>query len=254
VWLRDQNRKLPNDSALYIDVGIVNSYVMSSETYIRDGAPSNNWDQLGQTYDTPAVGGFDSGNYDLPGRSYDQQSGVEYDQGVVENFDQPGQDFDVSGQTWDAKQNATTEVNKLQMREDIQIDIFSRSNAAIFRNWEVIAALQSIYSQQQQELVNFKIFRCPRAMINTSSAEGGYQLNRYTITISCFVWYVKETLLTTNNGDYYDDFHQRVDTHKTIGSVPPYNYDQGNTWDSGQNFDNLPPIITFEINQQGIQP
>jgi hypothetical protein len=212
VFLRDQNRKLPNDDGLYIDVGIVNSYVMSNETFIRDGAPSNNWDQLGRFYD----------------------KGGNYDSGPVENFDVPGQQYDVSGENWDAQQNATTEVNKLQMREDIQIDIWSRSNQAIFRNWEIIAAIQGIYAQQQQELVNFKIFRLPRSMTNTSAAEGGYQLNRYTLIISCFVWYVKETLLTDFNGDYYDDFNQRVDDAKTIGTDTP--------------------MFTFEINQQGIVP
>ena len=172
VWLRDQNRVIPQDQALYISVGLVNSYVLSNQTYIRDGAPLNTWDQLGQQYDTPPDG------YDVPGRvwdagqDYDAQQGMNYDGNPVENFDQPDQTFDVPGETWDAKQNATTEVNRLQVREDIQIDIWSKGNQAIFRNWEVVAALQGIYSQQQQELINFKIMRLPRGMFNTSSAEG----------------------------------------------------------------------------------
>lgn len=253
VWLRDQNRLIPNDKGLYIDVGIVQSYTMSNVTTIRDGSPLETYDQLGQTWDPKPVNGFDSGvTYDS-GESYDQQPNSEYDANPVENYDVPGQTFDVPGQTWDAQVAATTEVNKLQMREDIQIDIWSRSNAAIYRNWEVIAAIQSIYAQQQMELFNFKIFRVPRSMINTSSAEGSAQLNRYTITISCFVWYVKETLLTTNGGDYYDDFHQRVDVEKTIGTQVDQYDQQGATWDSGQTFDEPPPI-TFEINQEGIVP
>jgi hypothetical protein len=214
VWLRDQNRKIPTDNGLYIEVGIVNTAIMSNETYIRDGMPSQDWDQLGKTYDNP------------------DQAETNFDQNAVENYDQPGEDYDQPGENWDAKQNATTEVNKVQAREDLQIDIWSRSNAAIFRNWEIVAALQSIYAQQQMELVQFKIFRIPRSFINTSSAEGGSQLNRYTITISCFVWYVKETLLTTDKGDYYDDFTQRVDDRQTIGSDKP--------------------LIAFEINQEGI--
>lgn len=195
VWLRDQNRVIPNDDGLYIDVGIVNSYVLSNETWIAEGTLTQDWDQLGETFDDP------------------NQEETDYDAPPV---------------------TGVIEYNKLQAREDIQIDIWSRSNQAIFRNWEIAAALQSIYAQQQMELVNFKIFRIPRSMTNTSAAEGGSQLNRYTLIISCFVWYVKETLLNVPFGDYYDDFNQRVDDRHTIGTDTP--------------------MFTFEINQEGIVP
>lgn len=109
------------------------------------------------------------------------------------------------------------QICQVQVQENIQIDVLSRSNDALTRNWEVIAALQSFYSQQQQEANNFKIFRIPRAYVNASFAEGGSQLNRYSITVPCFVWYRKDSLISSQLGDYYDDFTQRVDDENTIG-------------------------------------
>lgn len=113
------------------------------------------------------------------------------------------------------------EINQVQILENIQIDILSRSNAALQRSWEVIAALQSIYAQQQQELNNFKIFRQPSGFLNTSEAEGGSTLNRFTITVSCLVWYRKDVALVSTLGDYYDDFTTRVDDEATIGTDTP---------------------------------
>lgn len=208
--LRNQNFMYPNDTRLYVVAGIVDSQFISNQTYTREGLPSNTWDQLNRFWDTTGT----------------------YDSGPVQNFDDPGQNYDIAGQTWDATEAQYTEVNRLQVRENIQIDIASRSNEATFRHWEVVAAMQGIYSQQTQELNQFKIFRIPRNFIDTSGAEGPAYLNRYTITISCFVWYVKETLI--QSFDYYDDFHQRVDNANTIGT------DQ--------------PLIEFEINQGGIVP
>ena len=110
------------------------------------------------------------------------------------------------------------EINRVQTLENIQIDILSRSNDAITRRWEIIAALKSIYAQQKQEYNYFKICREPASFLDTSSAEGSSQLNRFTITIPCFVWYKKETILNEEY-DYYDDFTQRVDDAKTIGEA-----------------------------------
>ncbi len=113
------------------------------------------------------------------------------------------------------------EINKVIASEDMQIDIFSRSNEATFRRMEIIMALQSIYAQQIQELYNFKIFKIPRSFVKTSAAEGGSNLNRYTITVPCFVWYIKDKVLATPLGDYYDDFTTRVDDENTIGTNTP---------------------------------
>lgn len=113
---------------------------------------------------------------------------------------------------------AQVEVNEAQLSENIQIDLVSRSNSAILRRWEVIAALRSIYSQQQQELNDFKIFRQPRSFVNASYAEGGSQLNRFSLSFPCFVWYRKERVLDPGGSEYFDDFTTRVDDEKTIGT------------------------------------
>lgn len=159
VWLREQNRTIPNDNGLYIAVGMVSAQTIGNVTEI-------------QTLTVPP-----------------------------------------------ATDPAAYEVNMLQQQEAIQIDVLSSAvnNYALFRNWEVIAALQSIYSQQLQEKNNFKIFRIPRSFLDTSSAEGGSMLQRFSITIMAFVWYRKQKLL----GDYYDDFTVREDDEKTIGTDSP---------------------------------
>ena len=160
IWIRDQNRKIPDDKTLFLVVGMVNAPTVMCNT-----------------------------------------TSVEYS--VVNS------------------ETVMTEINQVQQREEIMIDIFSRSNEALFRNWEVVAAMQSIYAQQQQELNNFKIFRQPISIVNTSGAEGGSNINRFSITVAAFVWYKKDKSRKSPLGDYYNDFTTRVDDDKTIGTDNP---------------------------------
>lgn len=113
------------------------------------------------------------------------------------------------------------EVTKTQVRENIQIDIMSRSNQAILRKNEVYLAINAIMSKQAQERYGFKISRIPTNFINTSAAEGGSNLNRFTMTIPCLVWYQNERAISGDDGLYYDDFTSRVDDEKTIGTENP---------------------------------
>ena len=76
--------------------------------------------------------------------------------------------------------------------ESIQFDVYSRDNSALLRRYEVLQALSSIYCQQQQELNNFRIFQIPHTFINSSEAEGGSRLNRFTIVVTCHVWNLKQ--------------------------------------------------------------
>lgn len=126
------------------------------------------------------------------------------------------------------------QITQVTQRESVQIDIISRSNDALTRNWEIVAAMQSFYSQQQQELNNFKIFRAPLNFIDGSYAEGSSQLNRYIITIPCMVWYRKERLLETPLGDYFDTFTTEANDEQSIETDTP--------------------IAEFEINSGGIVP
>lgn len=148
IWIRDQNRKIPNDTGLYVIVGMVDTPVVLSNT-VR----------------------------------------------MIEVGD------------------VQKEVAVVQTRENIQIDILSRSNSAILRRYEVLTALKSIYAMQQQELYEFKLARSPISFVNSSDAEGGSTLNRFSITISALVWYKIEK----NTEEYYDEFATRVDDETTIG-------------------------------------
>lgn len=109
------------------------------------------------------------------------------------------------------------ETQRVILSENIQIDVFSRDDAALRRRWEVMTALKSVYAQQVQEANYFKIYRMPRSFVNTSDAEGSSRLNRFTLTFPCQVWYKKEIPLTLPGRDYYNDFDTRVDDANTIG-------------------------------------
>jgi hypothetical protein len=107
----------------------------------------------------------------------------------------------------------------VQTVDRMQIDIFSASEEAMFRRWEVLAALTSVYSIQQQEKYNIQLAPIPRNFINTTSTEGGSRLKKFSIVVSASVWYYKETILDSTNGDYYNQFATRVDDEQTIGQT-----------------------------------
>lgn len=110
------------------------------------------------------------------------------------------------------------QVTSTQVRENIQIDILSRSNQAILRKNDVYLALNSFASKQSQEKYAYKIARIPTNFVNTSAAEGGSNINRFTMTVPCLVWYEHERVMQPNDGLYYDQFKTRVDDEKTIGT------------------------------------
>lgn len=112
-----------------------------------------------------------------------------------------------------------TETQSVQTIDHIQIDLLSRNLEALQRRWEVIAALNSIYAEQQQENNSFKIYEIPNSFLNTSYAEGGSQINRFTIVISAQVWYIKTKLIASIYGDYFDEFPVRVDDEISIGTA-----------------------------------
>lgn len=163
IWIRNQDRQIPNKPDLYIVVGFVSSPgIVGNVTYMKE---------------------------------------VDGDSGTEQH-----------------------EINEVQVLENIQIDLFSRNDQARLRKWEVIAALQSFYSQQQQEKNNFKIFRIPSAFIDISQPDGSAMLNRYSVTVTCMVWYRKDRIMTQLNsplGDYYDDFKTCADDESTIGTDTP---------------------------------
>lgn len=109
------------------------------------------------------------------------------------------------------------ERQEIVTRVDLQVDILSRNDNARLRRWEVIAALSSIYSLQKQEENDFKIFKIPSSFVNTSHAEGGSNINRFSITIPILGWYRKDKIV--KGYDYYDTFIQKVDDEKSIETL-----------------------------------
>lgn len=104
------------------------------------------------------------------------------------------------------------ETQTILARENIQIDLFSKDNTARQRRFEILMALQSMYAREQQEKYQIKIFPKPISMINSTVAEGGSQLNRFTVVVACNTWYEK----TKNISEYYDTFEIQVDNENTI--------------------------------------
>lgn len=242
VWVRDQNRTIPIDDGIYAAVGLVNSFPMSAETYIRMAQPAD-WDSV-------------NARWDVAGQVFDPGT-------TVLNYDTNDLAWDEKIKTFDGQPPTVFEITRVQQQEIIQIDFMSRSNAGIKRNWEVLAALRSIYSQQMQELYNFKIMRVPRGFVNTSSAEGSSMLNRYSITFPCFVWYQKTTILDPNGEQYFDDFGVKVYVVKPVVPAAPDSYDNGGNWDGSGRFDRTPPpppdpglevVAEFDLTQEGADP
>ncbi len=104
--------------------------------------------------------------------------------------------------------DAFLEVQDINQSRMMQIDIYSRNNDARERFWEVSAALNSVYCQQQQDLYNFKIGTITNS-INLSGLDGGSDINRFTISFNVLVHYQKSKPI-----DYYNQFPLSVETEK----------------------------------------
>lgn len=94
-----------------------------------------------------------------------------------------------------------TETQWVQMRADIHVDLISRDEKARNRRNEVLMALNSFYSKNQQDKYGFRIFKLPTVWRNTSQPEGGSNIHRYTLIIP--VYYQDSKVI---NFDYYDKF------------------------------------------------
>lgn len=111
----------------------------------------------------------------------------------------------VSGKAIGNSSHFDTETNHehidTTMHEIIQIDIMSFDASARTRKEEVIAAITSIFAEQQQDKYNFQIGRIPGEFINVSSLEETKFLNRFTISVA-----VTSVHTLDRFPDYYDQF------------------------------------------------
>ncbi len=104
--------------------------------------------------------------------------------------------------------DAFLEVQDINQSRMMQIDIYSRNNDARQRYWEVSAALNSTYAQQQMDLYNFKIGAIANA-VNISGIDGGSDINRFTLTFNVLVHYQKSKPI-----DYYNKFETTLDNEQ----------------------------------------
>ncbi len=95
------------------------------------------------------------------------------------------------------------EVNYTNMQSTLGVDIFSRSGSARDRKEEVVLALNSIYSQQQQERNSFYIAKVPANFVNISESEGSAILYRFNIAVN-----IQYVVAKSAAGSYYDTFEE----------------------------------------------
>jgi hypothetical protein len=100
------------------------------------------------------------------------------------------------------------QINEATLNDILQIDISSRNNDARIRRHEVFMALNSYFSKQLQEKYSFRIFGLPSGFMNTSAAEGGTVVYRYSITFQC--QYMRVYSRTVTGYDYYNTFPAKV--------------------------------------------
>lgn len=81
------------------------------------------------------------------------------------------------------------------------VNVFSSTNEAMLRNWEVIAALGSTIGQQAMELLNFAMSLIPASIVDLSGVEGARRLFRYANTITLLRSRMRENVI-----QIYDDF------------------------------------------------
>lgn len=64
----------------------------------------------------------------------------------------------------------------------LDINLVSRDNSAVFRQAELVMALNSAYSNSQQEANSFKVSKVPRNLVNVSGVDGTAIPFRYVLT------------------------------------------------------------------------
>ena len=89
-----------------------------------------------------------------------------------------------STRTYIADANGLTEQQSINILSNLSIDIVSRGDEARYRRSEIVLALNSKYSQNQQELNSFFIGVLPVGFNNLSQQEGAAIPFRFNITVN----------------------------------------------------------------------
>ena len=99
---------------------------------------------------------------------------------------------------FDSNANQIQSVNVLA---SLSLDIISRGPAARDQKELVILALQSVYSQQQQEANSFNIARISTSFVNLSEVDGSAIPYRYNIGVN-----IQYFVTTTQPSEYFNTF------------------------------------------------
>jgi len=99
------------------------------------------------------------------------------------------------------------DVQEIIMQREVGIDIMSRNSEARQRKEEVLMALSSMYSQQQQEKNGFRVFSYSMSFVDVSENEGAGRLNRYRAAVLLHVRYTKQKDI-----DYFSWFDYDITT------------------------------------------
>jgi hypothetical protein len=101
------------------------------------------------------------------------------------------------------------------MQETLTVEMFSYDTQAIERMPELIGSFNSVYSEQVQETIGFKIGVVPTAINDTSFLEASALLFRQTITLRVLRAYSK-----ISKADYFDKF--KTEVFDQTGKVAEY--------------------------------
>lgn len=96
---------------------------------------------------------------------------------------------------------ALGQVQSVNMHAQLSCDIFSRNTEARDRKEEIIMALNSYYSESQQEMNSFKIFPLSSSFLDLSQIDGSAIPYRFNIT--CSIQYFMRKF---KQAPYFDDF------------------------------------------------
>ena len=98
------------------------------------------------------------------------------------------------------------EIQSVTKQEFYNIDIMSRNNSAERRKEEIVMALRSMYSQNQQEERGIMIAKIAN-LIDISGVEGSARLFRFQCSVTLHASYTKEKVVR-----HYDTFDVEVNT------------------------------------------
>lgn len=93
------------------------------------------------------------------------------------------------------------QVQSVNIHSTVSIDIISRDLSALQRREEVTMALNSVYSEQQQEANSFRVFPLPSNIVNLSDIDGAAIPYRFNISVNMQYFISK-----TSGVPYFNDF------------------------------------------------